>query len=126
MSSANRAGPADRIDFPVAVRGASLGFSVLLIGILLSAVLGVLEPTVHMVATYAVYALAFHLAARKTGTATAPALHGATAAAAAYLLVLPLILRDPAGRNISQVALTLALAVCVGALTGWIRSARRG
>jgi hypothetical protein len=53
-----------------------------------------------------------------------PALHGAFAATVAYALILPLILRDPAGRNIAQIALTLVLAVGIGALTGWISSTR--
>jgi len=125
VSSANRARPANRIDFPVAVRGASFGFGVLLIGILLSTVLRATVPELGLAGTLAAYVLAFYLAARKTGTATAPALHGAIAATAAYVLVLPLILRDPAGRNIAQFAATLALAVGVGALTGWIGSTRR-
>jgi hypothetical protein len=55
-----------------------------------------------------------------------PALHGAVAATVAYALVLPLILRDPAGRNIAQIALTVALAVSIGALTGWLGAKRRG
>lgn len=125
MASADRARPSDRIDFPVAIRGASLGFSVLLIGILLSTVLRTTMPAVGLAGTFAAYLLAFYLAARKTGTAAVPALHGAFAATVAYALVLPLILRDPAGRNIAQIAVTLALAVGIGALTGWISSTRR-
>jgi hypothetical protein len=125
VSSADRARTANRIDLPVAVRGASFGFSVLLIGILLSTVLRTTVPNLGLVGTVGVYLLAFSLAARKTGTATLPALHGAFAATFAYALILPLILRDPAGRNIAQIALTLALAVGIGALTGWISSTRR-
>jgi hypothetical protein len=109
----------------VAVRGASFGFSVLLIGILLSTVLRTKVPDLAVAGTVAVYLLAFSLAARKTGTATVPALHGAFAATFAYALILPLILRDPAGRNVAQVALTVALAVSIGGLTGWIGSTRR-
>lgn len=128
MSSASKprppVPPPSPVDFPVAIRGASWGFSVLLIGILLSAVLGVLEPAASLAATVAVYVLAFFLAARKTGSASVPALHGATAATIAYLLTLPLILRDPAGRSLAQIALTLALAVGVGAATGWLTSRR--
>jgi Na+/H+ antiporter NhaA len=125
VASANRARSADRIDLPVAIRGASLGFSVLLIGILLSTVLRTTMPAAGLAGTIAAYVLAFFLAGRKTGTATVPALHGAFAATVAYALILPLILRDPAGRNIAQIALTLALAVGTGALTGWISSTRR-
>lgn len=127
MSSADRASATNRIDLPVAVRGASLGFSVLLIGILLSTVLRatVPDPALGFAGTIAVYLLAFAFAARKTGTATVPALHGAFAAVFAYALILPLILRDPAGRDVAQVALTFALAVGIGALTGWIASTRR-
>lgn len=127
MSSADRASSTNRIDLPVAVRGASLGFSVLLIGILLSTVLrtAVPDPALGFAGTIAVYLLAFYLAARKIGTATVPAMHGAFAAIFAYALILPLILRDPAGRNVAQIALTLALAMGIGALTGWIGSTRR-
>ncbi len=125
MPPASPAHPASKVDFPVAIRGASFGFSVLLLGILLSAVLGVLRPATGLVFTVLVYVLAFYLAARKTGEATVPALHGATAATIAYALTLPLILRDPAGRNIGQIALTLALAVAVGGLTGRWGAARR-
>jgi hypothetical protein len=125
VASGDRARSADRIDLPVAIRGASLGFSVLLIGILLSTVLRTTMPAVGLAGTVAAYVLAFFLAGRKTGTATVPALHGAFAATVAYALILPLILRDPAGRNIAQIALTLALAVGIGALTGWISSTPR-
>lgn len=114
--------PVGRVDLPFAIRGASLGFSVLLIGILLSTVVSVAKPAVGLALSSVPYVLAFFLAARRTGAATAPALHGVVAATVAYALVLPLILRDPAGRNMTQIAFTTALAVSVGALTGWLTS----
>lgn len=97
----------------------------LLIGILLGAVITVRAPAAGFIFTVVAYCLAFFLAARKSGAATMPPLHGAFAASIAYLLVLPLILRDPAGRDLRQIALTLALSISIGAMTGWINDQAR-
>jgi hypothetical protein len=125
VPSPGRRPPAARVDVPVAIKGASFGFSVLVIGILLSALTQMGSPAMSTAIAVLTYVLAFFLAARNVGTATVPALHGVVAATVAYGLTLPLILRDPAGRNLTQISFTLALAVTVGALTGWAASARR-
>jgi hypothetical protein len=117
--------PAGRIDVPAAVRGASAGFSVLLIGGLLGPLIAVKAPGIGSLFLTGTAILAFFLAARKTGRATSPALHGAVAAVAAYLLVLPLVMMSPAGRNLGQSIVTLVTAVSVGALTGWMNSRPR-
>jgi hypothetical protein len=118
----NRALPAGRIDVPAAVRGASAGFSVLLIGGLLGPLIAVKAPGIGSLFLTGTAILAFFLAARKTGNATSPALHGAVAAVLAYLLVLPLVLMSSAGRDLRQSAVTLVTAISVGALTGWMNS----
>jgi len=118
--------PHGRIDVPVAVRGASAGFSILLIGGLLGPLIAFKAPAIGGVFLTATAILAFFVAARKIGTAGNPALHGAVAAVLAYLLVLPLVLMmSAAGRNLAQTAMTLATAVSVGALTGWAMSRTR-
>jgi hypothetical protein len=121
----SEARPRGRIDVPVAVRGASAGFSVLLIGGLLGPLIAIKAPAVGGVFLTATAILAFFLAARKTGTAGNPALHGAVAAVLAYALVLPLVLMSPAGRDLRQSVMTLATAISVGALTGWMMSRTR-
>jgi hypothetical protein len=114
-----------RVDVPNAVRGASTGFSILLLG-------GLLAPFVTLVSVPAAAAwlggvavVAFAVAARRSRLAANPALHGAVAAVIAYVLVLPLLLPFPQGRNIQQILLTLATALVVGAATGAL-VARRG
>lgn len=125
MPPPGRTPPPVRVDVPVAVKGASFGFTILVLGILISALTQMKSAELSLAVAVVTYVLAFFLAARNTGLATVPALHGVVAATAAYALTLPLILRDPAGRNLAQISFTLALAVAVGALTGWFRSARR-
>ena len=83
--------PTARVDVPVAIKGASFGFSILVIGILLSALTQVAGPAVSTAVAALTYVLAFFLAARTTGVATVPALHGAVAAVVAYSLTLPLM-----------------------------------
>lgn len=117
--------PVGRIDVPNAVRGASTGFSILLIG-------GFLAPMLTLVSVWAagawlavVAVVAFAVAARRSTRAGIPALHGIFAALLAYALVLPLLLPFEQGRNLGQIAQTVLAAVIVGALTGTI-AARRG
>jgi hypothetical protein len=122
--------PAARIDFPVAVRGASSGFSVLLIGVLLSQLILLLAPSSPaLVVVFAPYVLGSYVAARKVGNATVPALHGIAASAGAYLLTLPLLLllmldSQPL-ESISYLATGLTLSIGIGAITGWMNSGRR-
>jgi hypothetical protein len=105
------------IDIPHVVRGASVAFTVLVFGGFLSPALTLVSPLAAQIALTATSVLAFHLAARKPGRALFPAVHGATAALLGYLLVLPLVLAAPAGRDFRQVLLTVGTAIGVGALT---------
>lgn len=116
---------ASRIDTPHAVRGASAGFSVLLIGGLLAPMVGMAAPVLGSVWLTLAAIVAFIVSARRIGRATMPELQGALAALLSYVLVLPLILPFQAGRNLPQILLTLATAISVGACTGWIQSRRR-
>ena len=122
--------PAARVDFPVAVRGASSGFSVLVIGVLLSQLILVLAPSSPALAVvFAPYVLGSYVAARKVGNATVPALHGIAASVGAYLLTLPLLLlmmldSQPL-ESISYLATGLTLAIGIGAITGWMNRGRQ-
>ena len=122
--------PAARIDFPVAVRGASSGFSVLVIGVLLSQLILVLAPSSPaLVVFFAPYVLGSYVAARKVGNATVPALHGIAASVGAFLLTLPLLLlmmldSQPL-ESIRYLATGLTLSIGIGAITGWMNSGRQ-
>ena len=108
---------ANTVDVPVAIRGASTGFSVLLLGTLLAQFAAAFLPRPAGIALIvATVVLGFAVAARRTGTASIPALHGAVAAELAYLLVLPL--QWHFGRPaLSEIAFTVATAIVVGAAT---------
>lgn len=109
----------------MAIRGASAGFSVLLVGPLLAQLTtAFLPPAAVQSLIYISVALGFTLAARRVGIASVPVLHGATAASLAYLLVLPL--QWHFGRpSLPEVLFTVAAALSIGALTGWIHSQAR-
>lgn len=131
MTPANKAPvPASRIDFPVAVRGASSGFTVLVIGVFLSQLIMLLAPrSPALVVFFAPYVLASYVAARKVGTATVPALHGVAASVGAFLLTLPilllLMLSSQPVESISYLATGLTLSIGIGALTGWMNRDRQ-
>lgn len=131
MTPANKAPlPASRIDFPVAVRGASSGFTVLVIGVFLSQLIMLLAPSSPaLVVFFAPYVLGSYVAARKVGTATVPALHGVAASVGAFLLTLPilllLMLSSQPVESISYLATGLTLSIGIGALTGWMNRDRQ-
>ncbi len=117
--------PAARVDFPVAVRGASSGFTVLVIGALQSQLILLVAPrSPALVVVFAPYVLGSYVAARKVGNATAPALHGTAAAVGAFLLTLPVLLLMMLDaqlvESISYLATGLVLCIGIGALTGWM------
>lgn len=116
--------PTGRVDVPNAVRGASTGFSILLIGGLLAPLATLVSPVAGALWLAGVAVLAFAIAARRSRLAEAPALHGAVAAVGAYALVLPLLLPFPQGRDVGQILLTLATAVVVGAASGSLMARR--
>jgi hypothetical protein len=109
-----------RVDVPNAVRGASTGFSVLLVGGLVAPMTTLVSVPFARVWLAGVAVVAFAIAARRSRLASSPAVHGAVAAVLAYVLVLPLLLPFPAARHPLQIGLTLATAVVVGAITGLV------
>ncbi|UUV28628.1 hypothetical protein NQK81_28050 [Amycolatopsis roodepoortensis] len=115
----------ERIDAPVAVRGASTGFSILVIGGLAQPLAVMVVPVLGGVWLPLVALAAFAVASRRIGTASLPAVHGAVAALCSYILALPLSLLVPAGRDPVQIGLTAATAVVVGAVVGFVRSRRK-
>jgi hypothetical protein len=112
------------------VRGASSGFSVLVIGVLLRLLIVRLAPSSPALAVlFAPYVLGSYVAARKVGTATVPVLHGLAAAVGAYVLTVPvlllLMLDSQPLESFYYLATGLMLAVGIGALTGWLNKGRR-
>ncbi len=107
-----------RIDVPGAVRGASTGFSILILGGLVAPFWTLLSTAVAAGWLALVAVVAFAVAARHSRKAGNPGLHGAVAALIAYALVLPLILPFEQGRNPGQIGLTVVTAVVVGWLAG--------
>lgn len=131
----SRTPDAGGVDMPTLVRGASAGFTVLLIGGLLEPIVVTLLPlTLAQVPTASswwltVVAVAgFMLAGSRIGEATRPAVHGAGAAVGAYLLVVPLMVfasTEPLP-PITTMLLAALVAVLVGAATGYVAGRRRG
>jgi hypothetical protein len=118
-----------RIDLPVAVRGASAGFSVLLIGSLLAMLLTFILPAYGPMLTVVAAIIGFYVAAHRVGAASIPALHGAFAAVLSYLLVLPIWWNFSFARSrmdLGVAVLCFALAISTGSLTGWMNSHKRG
>jgi len=114
------------VDVPNAVRGASTGFSVLLIGGLLAPMVTLASTVLATVWLTGVAVVAFAVAARRSRLAGAPAVHGAVAAVFAYVLVLPLLLPFEQSRDPLQISLTALTAVVVGAGIGSLAAGRVG
>lgn len=118
-----------RIDWPQAVRGASTGFTVLVIGglagPLMAAVPVVGQPWLLLVA-----AVAFAVAAWRVGDALSPAVHGATAAVGSFLLVFPLLLIIGGRLGLGQLgfysAVAVGMALGIGTAVGAVRGIQRG
>lgn len=130
MSSSPNHGPAGvayGIDVVALIKGAVAGFAVLVIGGLVTQLLAALVPGM-VVAAWAVLVTlgAFVLAGSLIGDATRPPLHGAVAALAGYLLVLPLIALLGAPLAWWQVPVTAIVAAAVGAVAGFVSGRRRG
>jgi hypothetical protein len=117
--------PLAPVDVPNAVRGASTGFSVLVIGGLLGPMTTLISGLFATVWLTGVAVVAFVVAARRSRGAGQPARHGAVAAVLAYVLVLPLLLPFEAARNWPQIGLTFLTAVVVGAVTGVVAARGR-
>ncbi|WP_226361349.1 hypothetical protein [Pseudonocardia sp. ICBG1142] len=114
----------DRVDWVSLVRGASLAFSVLVIGGL-AAPLGSQIPVVGPAWLIITAIVAFVLAGYRIGDAVDPRVHGAGAAVAGCLLVLPLVVLGTGGLDPTQLVLTLLTAVVMGAIAGHLAGRNR-
>lgn len=111
------------LDVVVVVRGASRGFTVLLLGGVVQPWIGTLVPPLGAVWLTLVAVTAFTWAAWPRGAGWLRprldrGLHGVAAALGSYLLVLPLVLSAAGFIPWIQVAFTAASAVVSGGLTG--------
>jgi hypothetical protein len=104
------------VDSTAAVRGASHGFTVLLVGGIVQPWVGFLLPPVGFVWLALVALAAFLVAALGAGGAAATSPTAVVAALGAYGLVLPLVAAAGA-LDVTQVGGTIAIAVAIGALT---------
>ncbi|AXB46203.1 hypothetical protein BAY59_34625 [Prauserella coralliicola] len=125
QGGAGQRAPGDVIDMPLAVRGASTGFTVLLLGSLAHPLVAAWTPALSQLWLPLVALVAFVVAARRVGRARIPIVHGAVAAMSSYLLMLPLVLLGPAGGDPAQIALTVAASLITGAAVGFLQGSRR-
>lgn len=114
----------DAIDPVAVVRGASTAFSVLLLGGLLAPLVAAVFPLLAMVWLPLTAVAAFVIAGVRAASSPWPPLGGAASALSGYLLILPLVLINPAGRHLGQIAATAATALLVGAIAAWYRAVR--
>ncbi|MEU4377230.1 hypothetical protein [Pseudonocardia alni] len=115
------------VDTLAAVRGASSGFTVLVLGGLSAPLVGALAPALASAWVVVIGVVAFVVAGVRIGGATSPVLHGAAAAVGAFLLVLPLVLwfSSPAPPA-AQLVGSLLAALVVGGAAGALGDRRRG
>lgn len=104
------------LDVPELVRGASSGFTVLLLGSAAQPLASAASAQLGLLWLSLTAALAFVLAGRRTGRAARPLVQGPFAAVLAFTLTLPLVVVLHGGFEIVQSCTTLAFAVVVGAL----------
>lgn len=119
MSAGGRTGQATTSDPGALVKGASRGFTVLLLGGAVQPLVGLAAPPLGYVWLPLVAVVAFALAARAACAPTAnPPTYGVAAALGGYLLVLPLVLMGTGGVDPLQLLLTGGTAVLVGGVVG--------
>ena len=127
-SAAGR-GPAPiPVDVAAAVRAASTGLSVLLLGGLMTPIAQAYLPVVGQFWLLLVSVAAFATAGSQVGDAELTHVHGACAALGSFLLVLPLVFWYPpagAGLDFAQIVSAAGAALVVGALAGHVAGRRR-
>lgn len=109
------------VDGVEAVRAASAGFTVLLLGGLVAPLVARVVPVVGSYWLAVVAAVAFVTAGSRIAGAAVPAIQGATAAVGGYLLIVPVVAMT-GGLRLDQFATTLAAAGLVGGATGYVRA----
>ncbi|HEY0576246.1 MAG TPA: hypothetical protein VGD73_19265 [Pseudonocardia sp.] len=115
----------DRVDWVLVVRGASTGFTVLVISGLVNPIVSNINPLAGLIFLVAGALGASVVASWRTRTADSPVLSGAVAALISYTLVIPLIYLGERQLDFRVVLLFAALALIVGAITGLVISRRR-
>lgn len=113
------------VDPVAAVRATSSGFTVLFLGLLLAPVLGVFVAGSTAYAELLACVAAGAVAGSRIGSARLGHLQGALGASSAYLLVLPLMLLFPLGRDIERNLSYLLTIAAVGAVAGFLAARRR-
>jgi hypothetical protein len=109
----------DGVDWPVVIRGASLGFTVLIFSGLLEPIVQRFSPAFGLVMLVGGAIAASVAAAWKVGPAESPVLSGVFAALFAYTLSVPLIYFAQHRIDWIDVLKFAALALVVGGLTGF-------
>lgn len=112
--------PLPMLDLPAVARGASTGFTVLVVGGLLQPVVGRLVPPLGLA-----WLIVVAWSGRSIGAALSPAAQGAAAAFAGYVLVLPLVVMAAREFDFGQIGATTALAVLIGGASGRVTAGRR-
>lgn len=118
MSAPKATSQLEAIDGRECVRGASAGFTVLVIGGLAQFPVANIWPGVGAAWLPFVSAVAYFVAGRRIGCATRPSLHGMVSAVGAWGLVLPLRLLGGGLMFAAQIVMDLAIAAALGALAG--------
>jgi hypothetical protein len=115
----------DRVDWVVAVRGASLGFTVLVITGLANLIVVRVSPTAGLVWSIVGPLLAFGAAAWRSGPADSPWLTGLFAAFFGYTLYVPLMYIGTRHIDWPSTLLYAGVAIVVGAAVGHLRGRQR-
>lgn len=115
---------AEGIDPSLAAKGASRGFTILVLGGLSVPLAAAASPALGSVWLTASSLVAFVVAAWNADGCPAPVRQGALNATCGYLLVLPLVLMASYEPSVVQIAATALAAVAVGGLAGWFRGRR--
>ena len=117
----NATGPSRAVDPGVAMKSASVGFTVLLLGGVASGLAVRLLPAAGYWWMPLVSVVGYVIAAYRVGVAHRPWLHGVFAAVAAWTLLVPVRLFASDGSwGIARLAADLGVAVAVGGLTGFV------
>lgn len=112
----------DRIDWVLVVRGASTGFTVLVISGLANPIVSNVNQVAGLVELVLGALGASVVAAWRARTADSPVLSGAVAALISYTLVVPLIYLSERRLDYRVILLFAAVALVVGAISGFMLS----
>ncbi|MDE0775873.1 hypothetical protein [Nocardioides sp.] len=110
----------NRLDEVAMVRGASTGFTVLILGELLAPLAAQLNTTLGLLWVSMVGAAGFVVAGSRIGVASNPWLQGAITALAAFLLTVPLrlLVGIDSGAGWYRLAVSAVFSIIVGAIAG--------